>query len=154
MAIEVSDTYSAYLVDKYSALPQVTVVHGSVLDESVLANLDGGVDCIVILFSTFMEFSKEEQLRVFQRCSRWLALGGHLVIDVSNPGDRGKVVLSFSESISYELFQGHFLHVYLPSPSEMAAYASASGLAMVASEEWLLQVGKVFRQLYVLEKAA
>ncbi|KAG9403476.1 hypothetical protein AC1031_006114 [Aphanomyces cochlioides] len=104
------------------------------------------------MWSTFLEFSKEEQLCIFQQCSKWLRPGGKLVIDVSNPDNRGKVVVSYSEYIKYELFKGHYHEVYLPSPLEMAEYASASGHQVVASEERLLEHANVMRTSYVFQK--
>ncbi|KAH9107683.1 hypothetical protein AeMF1_017026 [Aphanomyces euteiches] len=151
-AIEVSDFHFNHLVHKYAAVPQVTIVHGSVLKDCLDGSSNGMFDCAIIMWSTFLEFSKEEQLCIFRQCSKWLRPGGKLVIDVSNPGNRGKVVVSYSEYIKYELFKGHYHEVYLPSPLEMAEYASASGLQLVASEEWLLQHANVMRTSYVFQK--
>ncbi|CAK4148879.1 unnamed protein product [Aphanomyces euteiches] len=135
-AIEVSDFHFNHLVHKYAAVPQVTIVHGSVLKDCLDGSSNGMFDYAIIMWSTFLEFSKEEQLCIFRQCSKWLRPGGKLVIDVSNPGNRGKVVMSYSEYIKYELFKVH----------------SASRLQLVASGEWLLQHANVMRTSYVFQK--
>ncbi|ETW06888.1 hypothetical protein H310_03012 [Aphanomyces invadans] len=151
VGIEVSSVLVNHLTTKYREDKRVSIVLGSVLDDTVLARSNNKFDAVLVMWSTLMEFSPAEQQRIFLRCAQWLTSGGLLLVDVSNPGNRGHVTLVHSQPISYDVPMGGQLHVYLPSPEEMAAYAQAANLKSIAVEDWT-PPNNVVRRLYVFEK--
>ena len=136
-AIELSDQFFQTLA-KYQ--DHVKLLHGSVLDETVLGNAQ--YDLILWLWSGISDFTHEEQKKVIHILTRRLVVGGTLVVEVlAHDNVPLNAVTGTTQSYVIKANDAT-LYGYIPSPQEIVECAQAHEDLKVTHHHYQTDAGR------------